>query len=215
MLKPLSLLGILAMLVAFAGCRSRPEPELYRPGDIPTWRTVDDAAASARQNEERPEVVLNTTAGQVTIELYEEQAPNTTRNFLRYVNEGFYDGTIFHRVIPGFMVQGGGFTPDLNEKETREAIPSEANNGLTNRRGTLAMARTDDPDSATSQFFVNLVDNAFLNQRVGSEGYTVFGRVIAGMEVVDQIATVETATEGPHDDVPVDPVIIMTARQSD
>lgn len=212
MLKPLSLFGYVALLAVLAGCRSKPEPDLYRPGDTPTWRTVDETAMQ-RQMAERVEVVLNTSDGQITIELYEDLAPETTANFLEYVEAGFYDGTIFHRVIPGFMIQGGGFTATLDEKPTFEAIPNESDNGLANRRGTVAMARTDDPDSATSQFFINLTDNAFLNASGDTPGYTVFGRVTSGMEVVDGIAQVQTASDGPHDDVPVNPILIMTARQ--
>jgi cyclophilin family peptidyl-prolyl cis-trans isomerase len=159
-------------------------------------------------------VVLETSQGNITIELDPEKAPITVQNFLRYVDNGFFDGTIFHRVIPGFMIQGGGFTADMREKPTERPIKNEASNGLTNARGTIAMARTNDPDSATAQFFINLVDNARgLDPRPGSAGYTVFGRVIEGMEVVDAIAQVRTGTRGFHQDVPVEAITITDARR--
>jgi cyclophilin family peptidyl-prolyl cis-trans isomerase len=212
MLKPFPLLALGAVLLTFAGCRSRPVPELYEPGDIPTWRTVETAGARTTA-EERPLVVLNTSQGSITIELFEALSPETTSNFLEYVESGFYDGTVFHRVIPGFMIQGGGFSPEMEEKPTRAPITNESNNGLDNRRGTVAMARTSDPDSATAQFFINLVDNAFLDATVGSEGYAVFARVVEGMGVVDEIANVATARRGTHDDVPLTPVLITSARR--
>lgn len=212
MLKPLPLLSLLLTLLALGGCRSRERPDLYEPGDIPTWRTVDTAAVR-EQAEERPRVVLNTTYGSITIELFEEAAPISTANFIDYVNTGFYDGTIFHRVIPGFMIQGGGLTPSLTEKPTGPAIHNESDNGLANRRGTVAMARTNDLDSATSQFFINLVDNAFLDGGSDGVGYAVFGRVVEGMNVVDQIANVETASRDSYDDVPVQAVTITAARR--
>ena len=136
-------------------------------------------------------------------------------NFLRYVEDGFYDGLIFHRVISGFMVQGGGFNRDMEEQPTRDAIRNEAGNGLRNSRGTLAMARTDEVDSATAQFFINLADNPFLNGDGQTGGYAVFGRVISGMEVVDTMAQVDTQTVNGHGDVPVEPIWIVTARRVD
>lgn len=155
------------------------------------------------------EVDIHTNLGNIRVDLNEKAAPNTVKNFLRYVDEGFYEGTIFHRVIKGFMVQGGGFTSDLGRKDTHPAIAYEGNNGLVNKRGTLAMARTNDPNSATSQFFINHVDNAFLNHGArGSEGYTVFGYVTSGMDVVDKIADVQTRTIGPYQNVPSKAVVI-------
>ena len=159
-------------------------------------------------------VQLKTSLGDITIELDAEHAPISTANFLRYVNEGFFDGTIFHRVIPGFMIQGGGMTPDMNQKSTHEQIRNEANNGLKNLRGTLAMARTQVVDSASSQFFINLADNAFLDHQqetAAGFGYAVFGKVVNGMETVDAIAKVATGRKGYHENVPVEPVIIETS----
>lgn len=158
-------------------------------------------------------VKLETTMGDIVIELNEEAAPITVGNFLRYVSEGFYDGTIFHRVIPNFMIQGGGFTADMVRKPTHAPIPNEAANGLKNDRGTVAMARMDNPDSATSQFFINHKNNDALNyQGAVKPGYAVFGSVVNGMDVVDRIAAVKTTRKGPYSDVPVEPVIIKSAR---
>ena len=162
--------------------------------------------------EETPVIaVLETNRGVIEIELDEEAAPRTARNFIRYVEDGFFDGSIFHRVISGFMIQGGGFTSNGTQKDTRDPIPLESNNGLKNLRGTIAMARTSDPNSATSQFFINLVDNAFLNYGSDQDGYAVFGRVVSGMDVVDDIASVSTGMRGPYSDWPVDDVIIERA----
>jgi len=154
-----------------------------------------------------------TALGTITLALDEEKAPNTVRNFLKYVRSGHYEGTVFHRVIPGFMIQGGGFTPELEEKPNQGPIKSEARNGLRNSRGTLAMARTNDPDSADSQFFVNLRDNHRLDYGIGGAGYTVFGRVVEGMEVVDRIAMVPTSSRGQHQNVPQMAVVIKKARE--
>jgi peptidyl-prolyl cis-trans isomerase A (cyclophilin A) len=158
-------------------------------------------------------VRLATTQGDITIELDAAKAPKTVENFIRYVKDGHYDGTIFHRVIDGFMIQGGGFTSEMNQKPTRAPIPLEARNGLRNERGTIAMARTSVPDSATSQFFINVRDNPFLdaaNARDG-QGYAVFGRVAAGQEVIDRIRTAPTTSRGPHRDVPATPIVIRKA----
>ncbi|RDL43616.1 peptidylprolyl isomerase A [Marinomonas piezotolerans] len=155
------------------------------------------------------EVDIKTTLGTIRVDLNEEAAPKTVDNFLSYVDEGFYNDVIFHRVIQGFMIQGGGFKADLDRKQTHHAIAYEGNNGLYNDRGTIAMARTQDPNSATSQFFINQVDNAFLNHGArGSAGYTVFGKVTAGMDVVDKIGATPTRNVGPYQNVPVTPVII-------
>ena len=158
-------------------------------------------------------VRLVTSAGDIVVELDRDKAPKTVDNFVQYVKAGHYDGTIFHRVIDGFMIQGGGMKPDLSEKPTRAAIPLESRNGLTNVRGTLAMARTMVPDSATAQFFINVRDNAFLdaaNARDGN-GYAVFGKVVGGMDVVDRIKGVPTTSKGPHQNVPVADVVIKKA----
>lgn len=159
-----------------------------------------------------PRVALETSEGKIVLELYPDRAPGTVENFLTYVRDGFYDGTVFHRVIPGFMIQGGGFTPDLEQKETREPIQNEASSGLSNERGTVAMARTSDPHSATAQFFVNTADNPNLDHGPGNPGYAAFGRVVDGMDVVDAIAGVRTTRKGMYDDVPAENVIIETAR---
>lgn len=160
-------------------------------------------------------VVLKTTHGEIVIELYSDKAPVTVENFLAYVDAGHYDGTIFHRVLPKFMVQGGGFTEDMKEKANRAPIKNEADNGLKNERGTLAMARTQDVNSATAQFFINLADNAFLDHGGRDFGYAVFGKVTEGMKVVDKIAAVKTADRGAFEGVPVKPVIIESARRQD
>jgi len=157
---------------------------------------------------------LNTTLGTVRVELDDERAPESARNFLDYVKQGHYDGTVFHRVIKGFMVQGGGFEPAMKQKTVREPIKNEANNGLKNEHYTLALARTSDPHSATAQFFINTTDNGFLNFKSETNqgwGYAVFGKVVAGTEVVNAIERVKTSSRGGHDDVPVDDVVITSA----
>jgi peptidyl-prolyl cis-trans isomerase A (cyclophilin A) len=156
---------------------------------------------------------FETTLGDFTIEFHEKEAPQTVANFLRYIDEGFFDGTIFHRIVPGFVIQGGGFTEDMAQKRTHPTIKNEADNGLKNDRGTLSMARTSDINSATSQFFVNLKDNEFLDHKKGNFGYAVFARVTEGMDVVDKIAAVETGRRRGFDDVPVQPVIMKSVRR--
>lgn len=161
--------------------------------------------------EKNPVVLMETSMGKIKISLNQEKAPITVQNFLDYVDAGFYEGTIFHRVIDNFMIQGGGMTPDMKEKKNRAQIKNEADNGLLNTRGSIAMARTQVVDSATSQFFINLVDNAFLNHQSKSPagyGYAVFGQVIEGMEVVDAMRKVKTGNKGFHQDVPVEAVTI-------
>ncbi len=175
-----------------------------------------DAKSDAKGDEKPaapPRVQLVTTLGDITIELYPDKAPKSVENFLAYVKDGFYNGTIFHRVIGNFMIQGGGFTEDLRQKPTRAAIPIESKNGLSNLRGTVAMARTADPNSATAQFFINTVDNPRLDYTSESNpGYAVFGKVVSGMDVVDKIRAVETGAQGPfRSDVPVKPVVIEKA----
>jgi cyclophilin family peptidyl-prolyl cis-trans isomerase len=156
---------------------------------------------------------FKTSKGTFTVQLFHKQAPITVENFLRYADEGFYNGTIFHRVIQGFMIQGGGLTPDMDNKRGHEPIQNEATNGLKNKRGTLAMARTNDIHSATSQFFINLVDNDFLDHRPGSFGYAVFGRVDSGMDVVDAIAAVRTGNRAGHQDVPTETILIESVTR--
>ena len=159
------------------------------------------------------QVKITTNLGNIEVELYDKQAPITVTNFLSYVEGGYYSGTIFHRVMPGFMIQGGGFTKDLAQKSTKGPIQYEGQNGLYNDRGTLAMARTSTPNSATSQFFINHVDNPFLNHGVQGYGYTVFGKVTKGIEVVDKIAAQSTGNVGPYQNVPHTPVIIQNVSR--
>ena len=179
--------------------------------------TIKGAQSMNDETDQNPQVLLETTMGKITIELDMQNAPNTSANFLAYVDDGYFVDTIFHRVIPNFMVQGGGLTADMQDKPNkRAAIQNEANNGLKNDRGTLAMARTGDPHSATSQFFINHNDNAFLNfssESTQGWGYAVFGRVIDGMDVVDAIAGVQTANSGGHQDVPVETITITGASR--
>ena len=156
---------------------------------------------------------FKTSKGTFTVQLFDKQAPITVENFLRYADEGFFEGTVFHRVIPGFMIQGGGLTADMTNKKGHEPIKNEATNGLKNKRGTLSMARTNDINSATSQFFVNVADNDFLDNKPGNYGYAVFGRIDSGMEVIDAIAAVKTGNRGGHQDVPVDPIVIESVTR--
>ena len=163
--------------------------------------------------QEATRVVIKTSMGDIHLELYPDQAPASVQNFLEYAQSGFYDGTIFHRVISHFMIQGGGFTPDMQKKGTREPIPNESNNGLSNRRGTIAMARLPQPHSATAQFFINVQNNMNLDYKGGNQwGYAVFGKVTEGLDVVDDIRYVQTASKAPFSDVPVEPVIIEQVR---
>jgi peptidyl-prolyl cis-trans isomerase A (cyclophilin A) len=189
-------------LVVFAQAAPPAAPPPPAPQPAPTGPIVALEVAQGR-----------TALGTITLALDEEKAPITVRNFLKYVRSGHYEGTVFHRVIPGFMIQGGGFTPELEEKPNQGPIKSEARNGLRNSRGTLAMARTNDPDSADSQFFINLRDNHRLDYGIGGAGYTVFGRVVEGMEVVDRIAMVPTSSRGQHQNVPQMAVVIKKARE--
>ena len=159
-------------------------------------------------------LTFKTSKGDFTVELFLDDAPISSENFLQYVDSGFFDGTIFHRVIPGFMIQGGGFTEDMKQKDNGEPIKNEAKNGKKNLRGTLSMARTNDINSATSQFFINLKDNDFLDNKPGNFGYAVFGQVSSGMEVIDAIAAVKTGRRGHHDDVPVEPVIMTQVSRT-
>lgn len=182
------------------------------------------AAAQQAPANGNPSVVIHTSMGDIGLELYADKAPVSVENFIRYANTGFYDGTVFHRVISHFMIQGGGLTPDLQDKPTSEPIVNEALNGLSNKRGTIAMARTGNPHSATSQFFINVQDNGNLDYTDQNSsrgwGYAVFGKVTSGMDVVDRIRFVETKTVPPYSDVPVEPVVInsvdvITAESND
>jgi peptidyl-prolyl cis-trans isomerase B (cyclophilin B) len=168
--------------------------------------------------EKNPVVVVETSEGSIQIELWADKTPISVKNFLRYVDDGFFDGTIFHRVITDFMIQGGGMTPDMKQKKTRDPIKNEASSDLKNDRGTVAMARTNLVNSATSQFFINVVDNAFLNHKDKSPmgyGYAVFGKVIEGMDVVDKIRNVKTISFGQHQDVPASPVMIIKVTRQE
>jgi cyclophilin family peptidyl-prolyl cis-trans isomerase len=188
-----------ALLLGISGCGAS------EPGK----QTVSTAPAAGQPA--NPRVLIETSKGNITVELFPAQAPQSSGNFLNYVNTGFYDGLVFHRVIPNFMIQAGGMTPDMEEKPKNAPIRNEADNGLKNLRGTLAMARTGEPHSASSQFFINVADNAFLNHRGKSFegwGYAVFGQVIEGMDVVDAIVAVPRGDRGPHGDVPIEPVVM-------
>ena len=197
--------GLLTIVALVYGCN----------GKTDTTETNKKAVTSERNivNLQNNVVKLQTSMGNIVIELNEQAAPVTVKNFLGYVQSGFYDGTIFHRVITGFMIQGGGFTPKMIRKKTLDPIINEAKNGLSNKRGTIAMARTNNPNSATSQFFINHRDNDFLNYMDDNQpGYAVFGKVIEGMDVVDAIASVKTTTRDGMENVPVEPVEIVSAK---
>ncbi len=171
----------------------------------------------SKKKSANPKIKMETSKGTLTIELFPEQAPITVENFLQYVDDNYYTDTIFHRVIGSFMIQGGGFTADLEQKETRDPIKNEAANGLSNKCGTLAMARTGVVDSATGQFFINVVDNNFLDYKDDSAqgfGYCVFGEVIEGLDVIDEIKKVKTANQGHYQDVPVEPVVILSTERA-
>ena len=175
------------------------------------------AVGTGLAQQKNPVVEIDTSMGKIKVELFADKSPITVKNFLKYVDDKHYDGTIFHRVISNFMIQGGGMVPGLKEKKTGEPIKNESSNGLSNKRGTLAMARTNDPDSATAQFFINVKNNDFLDKANARDGvgYAVFGRVIEGMDVVDKIRQVETGNRGPHENVPVQDVVIKSIRRSD
>ena len=171
--------------------------------------------AAVGHTQEKTMIKMTTNFGVIEIELFTEQAPNTTENFIQYVNDGFFDGLIFHRVIPSFMIQGGGFEPGMRQKSPNTPIQNEADNGLKNERGTLSMARTNDPHSATSQFFISVKDNAFLDFKskdASGWGYAVFAKVVSGMDVVDNIAQTPTGKSGGHGDVPLEDVVIEKAE---
>jgi peptidyl-prolyl cis-trans isomerase B (cyclophilin B) len=171
-------------------------------------------AGGSSANEKNPVVVMDTSMGKIKIELYRDKAPVTVKNFLSYVDDKFYDGTIFHRVISNFMIQGGGFEPGMTQKKTKDPIQNESSNGVSNKRGTIAMARTNDPNSATAQFYINVVDNAGLDKANAQDGvgYCVFGKVTEGMDIVDKIKEVKTGRKGGHRDVPLEDVTIKSVR---
>ncbi len=175
--------------------------------------TLAVLGTGAAQDAKNPRVVMETNAGKIVIELYADKAPITVKNFLQYVDDKHYDGTIFHRVIADFMIQGGGFAPGMKEKATRAPIKNESTNGVSNERGTIAMARTNVVDSATAQFFINTVNNKFLDRSAKGAGYAVFGKVVEGMDVVDSIRRVQTGEIGGHENVPLKDVVIKTARR--
>lgn len=171
--------------------------------------SISSSALAAKGD---PHVLLTTSAGNIEVALDSQKAPVTVKNFVNYVNNGFYSNTVFHRVIPGFMIQGGGFNADMTQKATNAPIKNEADNGLENTRGTIAMARTADKDSATSQFFINIADNAFLNHGQRDYGYAVFGKVVKGMDVADKIAQAQTHDVGPYQNVPSKAIVILSAK---
>ncbi len=225
------LISILMFFVFIAGCNAAEQKATDTLKKVETSetktaetsaKTTDSAAKDANSKDKKegkkmsanPVIKMETSKGTMTIELFADKAPNSVANFVSYVEDGFYDGLIFHRVIPNFMVQGGGMTPDMHEKPNKAPIKNEANNGLKNDRGTLAMARTQDPHSATSQFFINLKDNDFLNftsETPAGWGYAVFGKVTDGLDVIDEIAKVKTGNHGGHGDVPLEAVTIIKA----
>lgn len=178
----------------------------------PDATSAHPASPSPQATPSGPVVALDTSMGRITLVLNQEKAPRSVANFLRYVRSGHYDGTIFHRVMPGFMIQGGGLDPTLEERPTGAPVRNEARNGLRNSRGSLAMARLNAPDSATAQFYINVKDNHSLDFGISGAGYAVFGEVLEGMDVVDKIAAVPTQSKGPHRNVPVTPVLIRKAR---
>mgnify|MGYP006378643603 CR=1 FL=1 len=198
----MQLLALALVLAQAATPAAAPQPAPQPAPPAPTGPFVAFDVAQGR-----------TTFGTFTIALDPEKAPLSVQNFLKYVRSGHYEGTVFHRVMPGFMIQGGGFTPELEEKPTQGPIKNEARNGLRNSRATVAMARKNDPDSADGQFFVNLRDNHRLDYGIGGAGYAVFGQVVEGMDVVDRIAAVPTASRGPHENVPQMAVVIKKARE--
>jgi peptidyl-prolyl cis-trans isomerase B (cyclophilin B) len=234
-----------ALMVFLAACGSQPEPETAAEPQTPVEETIETAEPAAAEEEPvvvaeaptpppvapttppapvvktaptgPPVVVVETSMGAIRIELFADKAPKSVANFLAYVDDKYYDGTIFHRVMSGFMIQGGGFTPDMSEKNGRAPIENESRDGESNARGTIAMARTGDPHSATAQFYINHADNRMLDfgaRSPGSWGYAVFGRIIEGMDVVDAIAAVPTGNNGRYENVPVGTVTINSVRRA-
>jgi len=219
---------IVALLLLTAGCsdgKDLEHPDEVNPAEPTGPMGRDDTGSPGTEpqtpapiEKAKPMIIMETSLGEITVELWPDRAPITVENFLAYVDEGFYDGTIFHRVIADFMIQGGGFTPQLQRKDTHDPIQNEASAELKNERGTLAMARTGEIHSATSQFFINVVDNDFLDHRDETPrgfGYAVFAKVVDGMEVVDRLRGVSTRTVGGMGDVPAEPVVIERIRRAD
>lgn len=213
---------LLVSLTFFQNSNANDKPSEVKEEAHKSLNTVNNKVSTkgdikaSNKKEKSMLVLFETTQGPIKIKLDSDKAPKTVENFLKYVDEGFYKGTVFHRVIKGFMIQGGGFTPDMNQKSTHPPIKNEANNGLKNKRGTLAMARTSDPNSASSQFFINHADNAFLDFKAESLqgwGYAVFGEVIEGMDVVDKIAALKTGNKKGHDDVPDVTIEVTSAKR--
>lgn len=226
-------IACVALAIALAGCKPKPQPAEEQPAaaetaapaqkgeeETPSAETEETegkgAVESAESGGANPRIVMETSMGTITLELFQDKAPATVKNFLSYADKGYYDGTLFHRVMSGFMIQGGGFEPGMKKKETDPPVENEAGNGLSNERGTVAMARTSDVDSATSQFFINHVDNAKLDHKDNTAfgfGYCVFGKVAEGMDVVDKIAAVATTTKGMFENVPVSDVVIKSVKR--
>lgn len=211
--KILIVLFLVSGLMFVVGCE-RKESEKSQPeqGKQVQEAQVESSTKTVSTKGGNPMVLMSTSMGDIKIELYPDKAPVTVENFLGYVRDGFYDGTIFHRVIPGFMIQGGGFTPDMNQKQTKGPIKNEADNGLKNDKGTIAMARTNVVDSATSQYFINVANNDFLNHSSRDFGYAVFGKVVEGMDVVDRIAAARTGSVGMFRDVPEEAIVIKSVK---
>lgn len=212
----------LFLVLAFAGAAAAAQPPATTPAPAPAEQPATPAPAEEKLVYVKLSVSFTDSSvnppvpatGDIILELNQTKAPLSTANFLEYVDAGHYNGTIFHRIIPGFMIQGGGFTPDMQQKKTRDPIKNEWQNGLKNQRGTIAMARTSVADSATSQFFINVVDNAGLDAPRDGAAYAVFGKVVAGMDVVDKIKAVPTSNKGMHQNVPSSPVTITTATRT-
>ncbi len=205
-----AILSSLAIIFALASCGAGQNQQVAENGEN---TNTQESQTQMEEKEVLVYVALNTNKGKIVLELDSSRAPQTVANFLSYVDEGFYDGTIFHRVIDGFMIQGGGFTPDGVQKTTKDPIFLESQNGLENTTGTVAMARTNAPHSATAQFFINVKDNDFLNYKPGNPGYAVFGKVMTGMDVVNEIKKVKTGRQQGMSDWPIEPVIIESASR--
>lgn len=205
--KTLSLVLII-MMVSFAIACKNDKNQQAKNKDLKKAEKTEQKEEEIDIKGGNPMVLMKTNKGDIKIELFQDKSPITVENFISYVNDGFYNGTIFHRVIPGFMIQSGGFTEDMQQKAAKQPIKNEADNGVSNKRGTLAMARTPDVDSATSQFFINVADNDFLNHGTRDFGYAVFGKVVDGMDIVDIIVSVKTSNSSMHQNVPEEAVFI-------
>ena len=211
--KVLPVIMLITLVMLIWGCEQKETKQSEQKQN--EQKIVDQQGSENKKSDTQggnPMVIMSTSMGDIKIELYSDKAPVTVNNFLAYVNDKFYNGTIFHRVIPGFMIQGGGFAPEMQQKATKLPIKNEASNGLNNDTGTIAMARTSVVDSATSQFFINLTDNDFLNHGNRDFGYAVFGKVVEGMDVVNKIAGVKTGNQGMNRDVPLEPVVVESIR---